>query len=123
MDGSVEEVGADDCGVKVAVPSEVATVEICTTEFVGEAGVVEKDAGLVGAQASRNVVRHNIARPDRSCLMKVPWIWFETSAEPRQSATTFGENRYNIDQIFSLLADFRISRTSWLAVGINRQSS
>jgi len=72
MERSVEEGGADDCGVKVAVPSEVATGEICTLEFVEEAGVVEKGAGLAGAQASRDVVRYNITRPDRICLVKVP---------------------------------------------------
>jgi len=81
MEGSVEEVGADDCGVKVAVPSEAATGEICTAEFVEEAGVVEKDVGLAGAQASRNVVRHNITRPDRNRFMKAPWIWLETCPE------------------------------------------
>jgi hypothetical protein len=68
----IEEVGVDGCDVKVAVSSEVATGEICTVEFVEEAGVVEKGAGLAGAQASRNVVRYNITRPDRICLVKVP---------------------------------------------------
>lgn len=81
MEGSVEAAGAEDCGVKVAVPSEVATGEICTTDFVEEVGVVEKDAGLTGAQASRNVVRHNITRPDRSCLMQAAWIWLEICPE------------------------------------------
>ena len=67
-----EEVDVDGCGVKVAVLSEVITGEICSAEFVEEASIVEEDIGLAGAQASRNVVRHNITRPDRSCLMRPP---------------------------------------------------
>src|SRR5512138_3555762 len=83
---SVEEVGVTGCGVKVAVSSEVPTGKVGTAEFVDEAGFVEKDAGLAGAQACRNVVRHNMTRPDRSCLMKVPWNWLETLPERRQGA-------------------------------------
>jgi hypothetical protein len=67
-----EEVGVDGCGVKVAVPSEVTTGEICSAEFVEEASIVEEDIGLAGVQASKNVVRNNVTRPDRSCLMKAP---------------------------------------------------
>lgn len=103
MDGAVEVVGADGCGVKVAVPSEIATREVGTAEFVDEAGFVEKGAGLAGAQACRNVVRHNMTRPDRSRLMKVPWNWLETLPERRQSAAPSRGNRYNIDRTFSFL--------------------
>ena len=49
MEGSVEEVGVDDCGVKVAIRSGLATGESCTAEFVEEAGIVEKVIGLAGA--------------------------------------------------------------------------
>jgi hypothetical protein len=81
MNGSVEEVGAEGCGVKVAVPSAVVTRGIGTAEFVDEAGLVEKGAGLAGAQACRNAVRHNMTRPDRSCLMTALWNWLETWPE------------------------------------------
>jgi hypothetical protein len=44
--GFVEEVGVDDCGVKVVVRSGLTTGENCTAEFVETAGVVEKDVEL-----------------------------------------------------------------------------
>jgi hypothetical protein len=72
MEGAIEYVVADGCGVKVAVPSDVITGKICTVEFGEEVGVVEKDMGLAGTQANKNIVRHNIAMPDRNCLMQAP---------------------------------------------------
>jgi hypothetical protein len=67
-----EEVGVDGCGVKVAVGSEVTTGEICSAEFVEEAGISENDIGSVRTQADRSIARHNITRPDRCCLMQDP---------------------------------------------------
>jgi hypothetical protein len=126
-----EEVGVDGCDVKVAVGPEVTTGEICSTEFAEEAGIVEEDIGLARVQPSRSIVKHSITKPDRSRLMKCPPDLARTLAgalppehgaiqhSPVPRARHSGRNGCNVDQTFSfsLLVDFRISRTGRLTVG------
>ena len=57
-----EKVCVDDCGMKLAVVSDVTTGEICPLEFVERAGIVEEDIGLTRVQPSRSIVGHNITK-------------------------------------------------------------